>query len=146
VTQEVLLYVAGQLPQFEHNGRTGAFRCWLKQILINRLRKFWNRRDRQPTATGDSQFLAELEQLEDPDSGLSRLWNQQHDEHVLSTLLKLVELRFEESTWRAFQMLVFEHKSPAEVGEELGLSPNAVCAAKCRVLNQLRRERRGLID
>lgn len=36
--QEVLMVVSRELPDFRHNGRTGAFRNWLRRILVNRLR------------------------------------------------------------------------------------------------------------
>jgi len=146
LTQDVLLYVAKELPQFDHNGQTGAFRCWLRQILVYRLRTFWNNRDKVPAAPGRSDLMAELEQLEDSSSGLSQIWDRQYEEQVLSRLLEHIRPRFEESTWRAFQMLVFEQKKPAEVAKILQMSANAVCAAKCRVLNQLRQENRGLMD
>ena len=34
LVQEVLAVVLRELPQFEHNGRTGAFRRWLRTILL----------------------------------------------------------------------------------------------------------------
>ena len=36
ITQEVLSAVVQQFPKFEHNGRTGAFRNWLKRITYFR--------------------------------------------------------------------------------------------------------------
>src|SRR5688572_11482516 len=36
VMQEALLAVARELPAFEHNQRPGAFRCWLRRILVHR--------------------------------------------------------------------------------------------------------------
>ncbi|MGB7328076.1 MAG: terminase gpA endonuclease subunit [Rubripirellula sp.] len=46
LVQEVLLAVSKDLGTFEHRGQPGAFRGWLKAILINRLRKFWRARER----------------------------------------------------------------------------------------------------
>ena len=56
--QEVLLAVSKDLGKFEHGGQQGAFRGWLKAILVNRLRKFWRARDRRPEATGESHVEA----------------------------------------------------------------------------------------
>ncbi|WP_372715446.1 RNA polymerase sigma factor [Novipirellula sp.] len=39
LVQDVLLAVANDIKQFEHRGHVGAFRGWLKTILLNRLRK-----------------------------------------------------------------------------------------------------------
>ncbi|MBM4072665.1 MAG: sigma-70 family RNA polymerase sigma factor [Planctomycetes bacterium] len=141
LTQEVLRIVVQELPSFRHDLRTGAFRRWLKNILLNRLRIFW--RQRRP-ATGDHDRI--LNQLEDPDSAPSRLWDQEHDQHVTRRLLELIEPEFEPASWRAFQMLMLEGKSTADTAAGLGLTPNAVRIAKSRVLRRLRQEIEGLVD
>lgn len=38
--QRVLEILVRQLPDFEHNGRPGAFRAWLRGITVNLLREF----------------------------------------------------------------------------------------------------------
>ena len=95
---------------------------------------------------GGSDFAKVLDQLADPDSQLSRLWDQEHDRHVARRLLELIEPEFEPTTWRAFRGLVLEHKSTAEVAAELGISANAARIAKSRVLSRFRREAEGLIN
>src|SRR5438045_2480430 len=52
LTQDVLAVVVRRLPQFEHNGRPGAFRTWLRLIVTHRLRDFWRARRCQPQAAG----------------------------------------------------------------------------------------------
>ena len=51
--QEVLAVVAQELPRFDHNQRTGAFRSWLRKILVNRLRGFWRSQKQQPPVCGE---------------------------------------------------------------------------------------------
>src|ERR1700722_11422644 len=41
IVQEVLAVVVKELPQFQHNRQHGAFRCWLRTILANRLKIHW---------------------------------------------------------------------------------------------------------
>jgi len=65
LVQEVLLVVTRELPGFQHNRQRGAFRSWLRKILVLRLRNFWRSRQRRPIATGDSDFLRQLDELED---------------------------------------------------------------------------------
>src|SRR5712671_6362451 len=49
LTQQVLTVVVEKLPTFEHNGRAGALRTWLRGICVNRLRMFWRvRSDTSP--------------------------------------------------------------------------------------------------
>ena len=146
LVQEVLAAVAREAPHFQHSGRTGAFRHWLRTILANRLREFWRSRQARPAATGDSDFAAMLDQLEDPDSGISRLWNQEHDQHIVRRLLALIEPQFTSSTWQAFHRVVLDGAPPDTVAAELGLTVNAVFIAKSRVLQRLREEGRELLD
>ena len=138
--------VAKDVGKFEHGGRTGAFRAWMKAILVNRLRDFWRARGRRPRAPGESEIDAKLAQLEDPASELSQIWNRQHDQYVLRQLLALVEPHFAPSTWRAFYLAALKGKRADVVAEELGISVNAVFIAKSRVLSRLRQEADGLVE
>jgi RNA polymerase sigma-70 factor (ECF subfamily) len=142
VVQEVLAQLVGELPQFTHNGRAGAFRVWLRAITVNRLRAYW--RDRHPACGGD--VLERLGQLEDPASLLSRSWDAEHDRHVAETILESIRLEFQSATWRAFEATVRDSRPTHEVAAELRMTPNAVLIAKSRVLNRLRQKANGLID
>jgi RNA polymerase sigma-70 factor (ECF subfamily) len=146
LTQEVMAVVVRELPQFRHNQQRGAFRNWLRSITVNRLRALWRSRPRRALATGGSDFLKMLDELEDPQSNLSRLWDQQHDQHVARRLMELVEPQFEPTTWRAFRRTVLDGNKAATVAAELGISVNAVLLAKSRVLSRLRQEMQGLTD
>lgn len=144
LTQEVLAAVVRELPKFRHDERPGSFRAWLRQITVNRMRYFWRSKRYRPLATGDSDFAHRLEQLEDPQSVLSRLWDQEHDQHVSRKLLELIEPEFTATTWQAFRRVVLEGAKAAEVAAQLGITANAVWIAKSRVLARLREELRGL--
>jgi RNA polymerase sigma-70 factor (ECF subfamily) len=144
LAQEVFGVLLRELPRFEHNGRPGAFRCWLRIITANRLRAFWKAREHIPAGVAD--LDRRLDELTDSDSGLSRLWDREHDEHVLRRLLELTEPEFTPNTWQAFRSLALEGRPPADVARELGMTVNAVQLAKSRVLRRLRWEARGLVD
>jgi RNA polymerase sigma-70 factor (ECF subfamily) len=146
LVQEVLTVVVRRLPEFRRAERTGAFRRWLRTITVNCLRDFWKRQRTRPRATGDSDFLHVLDQLEDPESALSRLWDEEHDRHVTQRLLEMIRPQFETSTWEAFQRVALHGVPPDQVAAELGMSVNAVFIAKSRVLCRLRQEGAGLID
>src|SRR5262249_16735617 len=73
VVQEVLLVVFREVGGFERRG-AGAFRSWLRTILTHRVRDFFRASRHRPAATGDSDFLRALDELESPDSALSRMW------------------------------------------------------------------------
>jgi RNA polymerase sigma-70 factor (ECF subfamily) len=146
LVQEILLAVVQSLPSFCHSGRIGAFRAWLRTIAHNRACDFWKARGRQAPAAGGRDGAEALAQLEDPDSELNRLWDEEHDRYVLRCLLDLMELEFEPTTVRAFRRVALEGTSSTDVAEELGLSVGAVYAAKSRVLGRLRQEAEGLVD
>ena len=146
LVQDVLMVVVRELPGFEHNHRPGAFRNWLRTILSNRVRAFWKARRHQPLATGSSEFAGTLEQLADDQSGLSRLWDDEHNRHIVNRLLEQIRNQVAPNTWLAFCKVALEGKSEEAVAAELGMSVNAVFIAKSRVLKRLRQEGRGLID
>ncbi len=134
------------IASFDHNGQPGAFRAWLKGILVNRLRNFWRRRDRQPAASGGSEIDQRLAELDDPASQVTLIWNREHDQHVLKQLLAIVAPQFETKTWEAFCKTTLDGLKPDAVAAELGISLNAVFIAKSRVMSRLRQESSGLIE
>ena len=148
LVQEVLSVVVRKLPDFKRKAQTGSFRRWLRNITVNCLRDFWRAQRFQPQATGAGKdgFGQILDQLEDPDSALSQLWDKEHDEHVTRRLLEMVRPRFEAKTWQAFQRVALEGAPVDQVAQELGLSVNAVFIAKSRVVHMLRQEGAGLIE
>ncbi len=125
LVQDVLAVVVRRVREFRRE-RTGSFRAWLRQITVNCLRDFWKSRRVRPTATGGSEFQQVLEQLEDPGSGLSKLWDQEHDQHVTKQLLEMIRPSFEPKTWRAFSRVVLDGAAPDDVAAELSVTVNVV--------------------
>ena len=146
LSQDILLSVVKHLPTFQHSGRRGAFRAWLRTIVCNRTTDYWRALDTDTQASGGSGATAALQQPADPDSDLNRQWDEEHDRYVLNCLLDLVEEEFEPATLQAFRRLAIDGASGAEVAQELGLSVAAVYVAKSRVLARIRQEAEGLID
>lgn len=146
ISQEVLAVVIRRLPEFQHNEREGAFRNWLRTITVNSLRDFWRARKHRPIATGDGDFQQLLTQLEDPTTGLSQLWNQEHDRHVTRQLLEMLRPQFEPTTWQAFERFALDGLSAAAVAAELKITVNVVFISKSRVLARLRQEAAGLLE
>ena len=146
LVQDVLSVLVKEIPRFEHNGRAGAFRSWLRTITVHCLRRFWRARIYRADAAGGSDWEEHLRQLEDPTSGLSKLWDDEHDRHVLRKLLAMIEPDFQATTWQAFRRVVLDGVPAAKVAADLGLSVNAVVLAKSRGLQRLRQEAQGLLD
>src|SRR5262249_13176599 len=109
-------------------------------ILANRVRDYFRGRAHRP-ATGDG-----LEELADPTSGLSRLWDREHNEYVAGRVLRQVRVDFSPTTGEAVPRPVLEGRPAPDVAAELGISRNAALIAKSRVLCRIRAELAGLVD
>jgi RNA polymerase sigma-70 factor, ECF subfamily len=145
LAQEVFLALIRDLPAFERR-RTGSFRAWLRQVTTNRVRANIKARRKRPAVARGAETEAVLAQLEDPESSLSRQWEQDHDRHVFQRLLEIVRPDFEAATWTAFTQFTLDDRPAARVAKELGMSESAVVQAKHRVLKRLREEAGVLID
>jgi DNA-directed RNA polymerase specialized sigma24 family protein len=107
---------------------------------MHRIRRHW--RDRQPTAAQ----LSDGKDLEDPRSALSGLWDDEHNCHVVRSLLERVLPEFDANTRDIFRRVVLGGSSPREVAADLRCSRNVVYIAKARVLKRLRLKASGLIE
>lgn len=146
LSQSVLMVVTKKLPEFEHAGRVGSFRAWLRTITRNCLLKFWRENKVRPKATGDSEFQGQLNQLADDTSELSQIWNREYDEFVLAAVLRQIKPEFKPQTWTIFQRLTLSAEKPKVVADDLGVTLNTVFVAKSRVMSRLRVVGRHLID
>jgi RNA polymerase sigma-70 factor (ECF subfamily) len=146
VIQEVLTVLARKIQGFEHQGQQGSFRSWLRKTTLYQLRDFRRNKRFRNGGNGGTQFAEMLEQLADPDSGLSRLWNEEHDRHVFQYLCRRARSSFTDQTWTAFQRTALRGEDAEAVASDLGISTNAVYVARSRVLGHLRRLGAGLLD
>jgi RNA polymerase sigma-70 factor (ECF subfamily) len=146
LVQDVLSIVVRKMPEFRRSPQTGAFRRWLRNITVNCLRHFWRAQRFRPRCPDAEGFARILDMLEDPESGLSKMWDREHDEHVTRRLLAMIRPRFEPKTWLAFQRVALEGVPVDQVAAELGTSVNAIFIAKSRVVQMLRKAGQGLID
>jgi len=146
VRQDVMGVVIRELPRFDHNGRTGAFRNWLRTTTANRLRQFWRNAKKPANEAARADCGALADQLEDPNSDLSKVWRIEHDRFVLGKLLRQVEPSFKSDTVLAFRKVVVDGLEAEQVAEELETTINAVRISQSRVLRALRKLAEGLVD
>jgi RNA polymerase sigma factor (sigma-70 family) len=139
LTQEVLTTVFRELPAFDHSGRTGAFRKWLRTICLNRLLGYRRQLQVRGGAVGGSEFAARLNEIPD-ESDLEKSWNLEHDAAVLRFLFQRIETTFEAQTISVFRRLVIDGVAVAEVAGEFSISIGAAYVARSRVLRKLREE------
>lgn len=144
VVQETLSVVAAKLGEFRQRDHEGSFRSWLRAIMVLKVKSFWRARERViPSSDPTGKLLAELEQEE---SALSRIWDEEHNRFVLQGLLDRIRHEFNAQTWKAFDAYVMRGESPAVVASNLTISVNSVFIARSRVLMRLREEAAGLLN
>lgn len=146
IQQEVMQLAVVELAEFQHSGRVGALRCWLRQVVANRLRDYWRKRNREATAPQASVFATLAEQLADPNSELSKAWDEEYHRALCERLLNLAQNEFEDQTMTAFRRVTLGGLKPADAAEELGMTANAVRIAQSRVLRRLRELGQGMLD
>jgi RNA polymerase sigma factor (sigma-70 family) len=146
LTQDVVATLVREIPRFEHSGRPGAFRKWLRRLVLHRTLGYWRKRRARGTSLEQVRAAEVLRSLEDRRTELADRFDAEHDAFVLQRLMELIEPGFTTSTWEAFRGQAIENRAAADVAAELGLTVNAVLVAKSRVLKRLRSEAAGLLD
>ncbi len=145
LSQEVFLKVSRSLDAFEHVGRVGAFRSWLRTITVNAARDLWRAQKRDLSASGKD-MERWLTNLADEDSELSRQWDQQHDQYVLMNLLSLMELEFAPTTMQIFKRFALEGQDATSLAQEFHTTVGAIYTARSRILQRIRQAAKGLVD
>lgn len=149
VAQEVLQTLTSDIQKFEHNGRTGAFRNWLKTITINRCQRYWTWKKRQLPIDAAGKIESEskiLDQIADPKSEMSKLWNDEHDQFVIRKALDLVKHEFDDKTYQIFLRYGLGDEPAKSLADEFNVSIGQVYKAKFRVLDRIKTEVRDLVS
>jgi RNA polymerase sigma-70 factor (ECF subfamily) len=146
VLQAVLLRVVQHLDRFEKDGRTAAFRRWLRTLTRSQVAEFRRNVARQPRGQGGSSAQHRMLAVAEPspraeaaprlDRLLDRFWR----------LVDRLEDTVEPSTWQAFWLTTFENLNSAEAAQMLDMTPAAVRLAKARVVRRIREEDAELAD
>ena len=145
VSQEVFCTVIDQISKFDHNGRTGAFRKWLKSITIIRCRRYWDNNKRLPVELKlDS--IQMLDQLADPSSDLSGRWDREHDQFVLAHILNQISKEVSEATMTVFRRFAVDGESAEKIAREMGLPIGQIYKLKFRVMQRLKQKASGMIS
>ncbi len=142
VVQDIFLSVAKQLDQFRYDRPKDTFRGWLRVIAQRRIADHFRRVSDRPVAAGGTTAFRQINEspdpfVDDPDA-------ESEEASVTQRALELIRSDFEPKTWLAFRRTAIEGKAPADISNELQMSPSAIRMAKSRVLNRLRQELDGL--
>lgn len=140
IVQDVLVTLARKLGDFDHNGRLGAFRRWLKIITINRCLKYFEQQRSLRSVVGTDTAYALLDQLENPSAELNDFWNQDYQSALFQQLLDSVREDFSERTISVFIATQCKHQKPKVVAKQFEMSVAQVYKVRFRVLAKLRKK------
>ncbi|HZV07951.1 MAG TPA: sigma-70 family RNA polymerase sigma factor [Gemmataceae bacterium] len=138
VAQEVLQAAAMNMQNFRREQPGDSFRGWLRGITRNMVLQHFRRSGRNPRGSGGTDALIQLHEVADASSSSEEEDPVEELDGLRRRALELVRSEFEERTWRAFWMTVVEGRAPADIAEEMGVSPTAIRMAKSRVLRRLK--------
>ncbi len=143
VVQEVLRSIARKLPDFQHGRPQDSFRAWIHRITQNKINDHFRHQGKQlvrPRGGTDAQY--QLQHLAASDAH-EPTWATTHDVSPGTTRIDLSELtkvraEFSDRDWRIFWRVVVDGQSAVDVGDEFGITANAVRLVKMRLLRRLR--------
>jgi RNA polymerase sigma-70 factor (ECF subfamily) len=144
VGQEVFRSVARKIDDFRRDGSGTSFRAWLHAITRHKIIDHYRRAESQEAAAGGSEAQTRLQEL--ADGALTAADETEEANLLYRRAVELIQVEFEDSTWRAFWRVVIEGAPAGDVATELGITRNAVYLAKARVLRRLRDEFADLED
>ncbi len=158
IVQNVFLKVARTIHAFERQ----SFRRWIGRIAANAIADYYRNRAHRPVAFGgsgswiknlpDAAGQQQAERVEDarrnpqesgspgePDD-MEESAERRADWLIVHQLLEVIRDDFQEHTFQAFWRTAVDGRSAVDVADELGMTPEAVRAARYRVLKRLREE------
>jgi DNA-directed RNA polymerase specialized sigma24 family protein len=109
----------GDRPTFQHNGRVGAFRSWVKTIMHHRtLARVRSEHPRKPPPDGEKA----LHEFADPHSALSAHWNQEHERQVILQAWDAIRCEFTAKKWQPVAEVLFKEQPTGEVVKRFGIA------------------------
>jgi RNA polymerase sigma-70 factor (ECF subfamily) len=141
LVQEVFHAAIKSIASFRRDVPGASFRAWLWGIARHKLQDHWDGKAKQPQAEGGSDAGHKLDTVPFPmDESSLNAGSVAETAGLLRRALELIRTEFEERTWRAFWRFDIDEQPAAVVAGELGMTPNAVHVAACRVRKRLREE------
>ena len=132
LVQEVFLAVRSALPGFRYVPGRSSFRAYLRRSVRNAVLRLQRRPAPVPPALADARPAAPSAAGDESETQL-RIW-------TLALARVFRSGRFSPNTQAVFRRVALEGESPADVGREFKLKPNAVYQIRNRILRAVRDE------
>lgn len=135
--QDIFVILFRELPTFDYDP-SRSFRGWLRTIVTN---EYYGRGRKRPV---DKPSMA-VEEQPDSDPAL-KIDKDEYNRYLVDRALAIIKTDFDRKTWQAFLMRAQEDRPAKEVGQELGLTEQAVWLACFRVRKRVKDELEGLME
>lgn len=148
IAQELFVTVHRYLPGFDRE-RIGSFRKWLHRLTDSRIADYCKKLNLNEINLTETEIDAlhkipdPISEIDDTDSEEDRTAEQRI---LLQSIVRMIKTDFRAETWRAFEGMVVDKLSAAQLAEELGMSEVAVRRAKGRVLRRINEEFGEMMD
>jgi len=140
IVQYCMAAIQKYIGGFEYDPSKGRFKGWLRTMVNNRVRMLLRKRGADLAESKD--FKRPQQREQSPEETFDELWLQEHLKHALEQLRGEVA----ESSFRAFNLYVFEEQPVEQVCEELNMSTDQVYAIKYRLTKKLSDKMKATVE
>lgn len=143
IVHRVLSALIERFRKGQYDGQRGQLRTWLRAVAVEQVGEYLRSRpDLQATsADGARDAGAGLDGVGTGPDGraLEVLFDQEWERRLLTECLREVVGQVDALTFQAFELYAIENRPVDEVAKRLGMSRDAVCLSRRRVLARLRK-------
>jgi RNA polymerase sigma-70 factor (ECF subfamily) len=135
LAQQVLLSVARNIGNWEHDPQRARFRTWLQRVVRNAILNTFSRMpvDRAPGGTWDINLLEQP--VDDP--ATTELMELEWRREALRWAADMIRDEFQPASWAAFWLTAVHGLSAQEAARRTGKTAGAVYIAKSRIMRRL---------
>ena len=145
LVQVVFISIAKSIPRWEKKNSNTRFRHWLMRVAKNATINALTRRPADEALGGEA-FLEGLVEAVQVEPHQEQDLDLAYQRQIYLRAAEKVRAQVAEENWRAFEMTAIDGVSIETAAQELGKSPGAIYAARCRIMKQLTRHVSHLED
>lgn len=148
IFQEVFIKAYRSIDQFQKGPENSSFRGWLRSITDSCISDYRRKNKNNPQLLSDTRIeLLEGRLHTHPEHEQPTEIDEESERRLLTRrALEIIKEDFDPKTWEAFIRMVPGTETSAEIGQDLGMSSDAVRKAKSRIHKRIREEFGDLID
>ena len=166
IVQDTMRTLQRSMLTFEHNGRNGAFRNYLRQVFNSRLIESHRKYKDDPRPVGGTEALFNLGAIADPLSddhsvdqyqveakhanvardNACEVTKDDFEDEALRQIVTKVRCKCNETSWRAFELSMYDDYSIAMVADRLDMSVDAAKKAVQRVKRRLKEAAEAMLE